>query len=66
MCNKIRQKLFIPPDLTMNEIVNYLYYQRSSFSKTEQFLNCEDDVYHGGHDLFNVSDKQIDIDEHYN
>jgi hypothetical protein len=59
--NKIRQNLFPPPGLPMNAIVNYLYYQRPAFSKTEKFLNCEDDN-HGGHDLFNISGKQIDID----
>ena len=60
--NTLRHKLFPPSNITVNEIVNYLYYQRPSFSKTETFLFCEDDE-HGGPDLFNVSQKQIDIDE---
>ncbi len=42
--NIFHQKLFPPLDLTINQIVNYLYYQRSTFSKTERFLCCEDDV----------------------
>lgn len=58
----LRQKLFPPQKLSINEIVNYLYYERPEFAKTEKFLNAEDDE-HGGHDLLNVSNRQIDIVE---
>ncbi|CAF1269484.1 unnamed protein product [Adineta ricciae] len=60
--DKLRNKVFPCANTTINEIGNYLYYQRPSFSKTERFLFCEDDE-HGGPDLLNVPEKQIDIDE---
>jgi hypothetical protein len=43
-CFILHQKLFPTSDLTINQIVNYLYYQRPIFSKTERFLCCEDEV----------------------
>jgi hypothetical protein len=66
LIKKICQKLFPPLNVGMNEIDNYLYYQRPAFTKSEKFLNCENDMYHGVHDLFNISGNQIDTDEFYN
>lgn len=59
---KLRDRLFPLGDSNITEIADFLYHQRPGFSKTENFLNCEDNE-HGGKDLFNVSDQQIDIDE---
>jgi len=58
--DKLREKLVPQPNSSLNEMANYLYYQRPVFSKTEQFLNCEDDE-HGGRDLFNISQQQVDV-----
>jgi hypothetical protein len=63
--NKLQEKLFPPQTLCINDIADYLYYQRPAFSRTENFLNCEDDE-HGGRDLFNISHQHIDIDEYDN
>ncbi|CAF0987245.1 unnamed protein product [Adineta ricciae] len=60
--DKLRNRVFPCANTTIDEIANYLYYQRPSFSKTEKFLLCEDDE-HGGPDLLNVPEKQIAIDE---
>ncbi|CAF3278337.1 unnamed protein product [Rotaria sp. Silwood2] len=60
---KLREKLFPPINKSVNEIINFLFYQRPTFAKTEQFLFCEDNE-HGGKDLLNISSEQIDVDEH--
>ena len=59
---KLKHRLFPPQNPSMNEIANYLYFQRPTFSKTERFLQCEDDE-HGGRDLFNVLGPILVIDE---
>lgn len=61
--NKSREKLFPPTNISINEIANFLHFQRPLFSKTEKFLICEDDE-HGGRDLLNISNQILDIDEH--
>ena len=60
--NISQQKLFPVANASINEIADYLHFQRPSFSKTEQFLMFEDDE-HGGRDLLNISGKIIDVDE---
>ncbi|CAF1204764.1 unnamed protein product [Rotaria sordida] len=49
---KLREKSFSPNDKSINEIVNFLFFQRPKFARTEQFLVCEDNE-HGGKDLLN-------------
>ncbi len=61
---KLRDKLFPPTTTSINEIVNFLYYQRPMFAKTERFLFCEDNE-HGGKDFLNISDKRVDIDKYH-
>ena len=58
----LQDRLFPPNDSNVLAITDFLYRERPGFSKTEEFLNCDDDE-HGGKDLFNISNQQIDIDE---
>ncbi|CAF4737167.1 unnamed protein product [Rotaria socialis] len=59
---KLNAKLFPPAHKSINEIADFLHFQRPSFAKAEKFLVCEDDE-HGGRDLLNIFNKIIDIDE---